>query len=56
MHLIVKEKEIVPPPTLEDHLDTIYAKRMSASGKLRSYAIKSMIRIATKVSKGEKTE
>jgi Na+-translocating ferredoxin:NAD+ oxidoreductase RNF subunit RnfB len=54
MHLVAKEKEVLPPPTVEDHFNTIYAKRMSVSGKLRSFAIKSMIRIATKVSKGAK--
>jgi Pyruvate/2-oxoacid:ferredoxin oxidoreductase delta subunit len=54
MHLVAKAKEILPPPTVEDHFDTIYAKRMSVSGKMRSFAIKSMIRVATKVSKQAK--
>ena len=51
MLMIAKEKEVLPPQTVENHLDTIYAKRTSLSGKMRSYAIKSMIRVATKLTK-----
>jgi Na+-translocating ferredoxin:NAD+ oxidoreductase RNF subunit RnfB len=51
MLLITKEKEVLPPETVENHLDTIYANRTSLSGKIRSYAIKSMIRVASKFSK-----
>jgi Pyruvate/2-oxoacid:ferredoxin oxidoreductase delta subunit len=46
MHLVAKEKEVLPPQTMEDHLNTIYTRRMSVSGKMRSFVIKSMIRIA----------
>ncbi len=48
MSLIVKEKEVLPPQTVENHLDTIYARRTSFSGRIRSSAIKSMIRVASK--------
>jgi len=52
MHLIAKKKEVLPPRTKEDHLDIIYEKRNSLSGKIRSYSIKTMIRVMTKMSKG----
>ena len=51
MLLLAKDKEVLPPPTVENHFDTIYANRTSFSGKVRSYAIKSMIRVATKLSR-----
>jgi len=55
IQLIAKEKEVVPPATLEDHFDIIYANRMSIPGKMRSFAIKSILRILTNVSKRSKT-
>jgi electron transport complex protein RnfB len=51
MLLIAKEKEVLPPQTVENHLDTIYARRTSIPGKIRNSAIKSMIRIASKFAK-----
>ncbi len=50
--LLAKEKEVLPPKTKEDHLDTIYANRNSIKGRLRSYSIKTMIKVMTKISKG----
>jgi len=52
MLLLVKKKEVLPPRTKEEHLDIIYEKRNSVSGKIRSYSIKTMIRVMTKLSKG----
>ncbi len=52
MHLIAKKKEVLPPRTKEEHLDIIYEKRNSLTGKIRSYSIKTMIRVLTKMSKG----
>jgi len=52
MSLIAKEKEVLPPKTQADHLDYIYAKRTSFSGKLRNSSIKTMIRVMTRLSKG----
>jgi electron transport complex protein RnfB len=51
MMLVAKEKEVRPPETVENHLDTIYARRTAFSGRLRSYAIKSMLRIASRFAK-----
>jgi len=51
MLMVAKEKEVLPPKTVENHLDTIFTRRTSFSGKLRSHAIKSMLRVATKFSK-----
>lgn len=56
MGLIAKDKNVVPPQTLENHFDTIYANRMSISGKMRSFAIKSMIRVATRLTKRTKSQ
>lgn len=52
VHLVAKKKEVVPPATLEDHLDTILANKKSLSGKIRSFSIKTMIRLMMKLSKG----
>ena len=52
MSLVAKEKEVVPPRNEEEHLDLIYEKRNSMTGKLRSYSIKTLIRVMTKLSKG----
>jgi ferredoxin len=52
MLLLPKEKEVLPPRTNEEHLDYIYARRTSLSGKVRSFSIKTMIRVLTKFSKG----
>ena len=52
MTLLSKKKEVLPPITNEEHLDIIYAKRTSVKGKIRSYSIKSMIRVMTRLSKG----
>ena len=52
MFLLPKDKEVLPPKTNEDHLDYIYARRTSLSGKVRSRSIKTMIRVMTKLSKG----
>jgi len=51
MLLLSKKKEVLPPRTNEDHLDYIYAKRTSISGKLRNASIKTMIRVMTRLSK-----
>jgi len=51
MHLVAKKKEVLPPKTNEEHLDLIYAKRTSFSGKVRNASIKTMIRVMTKFSK-----
>jgi Pyruvate/2-oxoacid:ferredoxin oxidoreductase delta subunit len=51
IRLLAKKKEVLPPRTKEEHLDIIYEKRNSLSGKIRSYSIKSMIRIMTRLSK-----
>jgi len=50
--LLPKEKEILPPKTNEDHLDYIFSRRTSFSGKVRSFSIKTMIRVMTRLSKG----
>jgi len=52
MLLLAKKKEVLPPRTKEEHLDTIYANRNSIKGRIRSYSIKTMIRAMTKLSKG----
>lgn len=52
MTLVAKEKEVLPPKNEEEHFDMIYSKRNSMSGKLRSYSIKTLIRVMTKFSKG----
>ncbi len=52
MLLLAKKKEVLPPRTKEEHLDMIYEKRNSLSGKVRSYSIKTMIRVMTKFSRG----
>ncbi len=51
MQLIAKEKEVIPPKTEEEHYDTIYANRMSLKGKIRGFAIKTVIRTMTSLSK-----
>ncbi len=52
MLLLAKKKEVLPPKDKEEHMDTIYEKRHSLSGKIRSRSIKTMIRVMTKLSKG----
>lgn len=45
IELVAKEKKVIPPVTVEDHFDTIYANKSSISGKLRRFTIKSMLRM-----------
>lgn len=52
MQLIAKKKEVLPPKNKEEHMDIIYEKRHSFSGRLRSRSIKTMIRVMTRMSKG----
>lgn len=50
MHLVRKEKETLPPRTIEDHYDTIFAQKNTLTGKLRDSMIKTMIRTMTRFS------
>lgn len=56
MHLVAKQKEVIPPLTVEDHYDYIYKKRTSLPGKIRSYSIKTVIRLAMGLSGKNKTK
>jgi hypothetical protein len=50
MLLVKKHQETVPPQTEEDRFDAMMAHKTSLTGKMRSFFIKTVIRVASRFS------
>jgi electron transport complex protein RnfB len=51
MSLAKKAQEVIPPQTEEEYYDTIMARKNTLSDKMRSYLIKTLIRVASRFSR-----
>ena len=49
--LVKKEKEVLPPATVEEHYETILAKRMTFAGRTRDFAMKALLRLLMRLPK-----
>ena len=50
MILIKKDKETVPPLTVDDLFNTVMAQKSSFAGKMRNYSMKTFLRVASRFS------
>jgi electron transport complex protein RnfB len=48
MFLVKKAKEVVPPETEKDLYDSVMAQKSTPTGKMRSYLIKTFLRVASR--------
>ena len=51
MFLVKKAKEVVPPETEKDLYDSVMAQKGTPTGKMRSYLIKTFLRVASRFSR-----
>jgi electron transport complex protein RnfB len=51
MFLVKKAKEVVPPETEEDLYDSVMAQKSTLTGRMRSYLIKTFLRVASRFSR-----
>jgi electron transport complex protein RnfB len=51
MFLVKKAKEVVPPETEKDLYDSVMAQKSTPTGKMRSYLIKTFLRVAFRFSR-----
>ena len=51
MFLVKKAKEVVPPETEQDLYDSVMAQKSTPTGKMRSYLIKTFLRVASRFSR-----
>jgi len=51
MHLVKKAQEVVPPQTEEELYDRVMAQKSTLKGKVRSYLIKTFLRVASRFSR-----
>ena len=49
--LVKKDKETVPPKTVEDFYDELMAPKKTLSGRMRNYFLKTFLRIVSKLSR-----
>jgi Na+-translocating ferredoxin:NAD+ oxidoreductase RNF subunit RnfB len=51
MQLVMKDEEVVPPLTEQDHFDTVLAQKSTLTGRLRDYSMKAFLRLMSRMSR-----
>jgi Pyruvate/2-oxoacid:ferredoxin oxidoreductase delta subunit len=51
MHLVRKDKEVIPPRTAEELYDTVLAQKSTLAGRMRDYSMKAFLRVVSRLSR-----